>query len=1159
MKTKTKKLMFGLGLALSGYFAQAQGIDGIIVEKYYVANAADAANSAANSANPLLIAGQSVTYRVYVDMAAGWKFSLLKGNANHPLKIATTTAFYNDPNNGVEIGAQGISGANIKKNTVHMDSYLTTGGVSAGKVAVIEAEDTDGSLGNTQNILQNNPGGLYGLPINSGTGIVASTIARDGLINGTAPVPTAVGFGGAGTPSDVFIDNAAVGTFSTTNGAMSALGGAFGFGPNNTMLLGQFTTDGVFTFELNIQLINPSGTAVEYVASAPIAGETVFPGLTLLPPAPPIVAIGGPANLITGNVGTYTATATDLGTVTSVQFQVDGVNSGAAITGSVGATYSLNYTGVTGTHTISLIATDNDLLTGTASQVVTVAANQAPTSIVTVSSPNFVVGDVVSFTVTASDVDGTVVSKFAEIDGVSVGVTAGPVSTYTALATLGVHSIRAKATDNLGLTNPAYSAVVNYTVAANVPPTAVIVTPSTGTSYLAPAVASVSATATDVDGTVSSVVFLVNGVPTQTATVAPYTFAYTTSTLATGPIVLTVRSTDDRGAVTLSTPVVINVSDPNALPYTVVTTTATCLPPTFCLPIAAASTYTVNDVIGYDFTLNYDITKVSPTGTITIYNNLITSSFVEVASFNDAINGKLNISLFLNATAPANAEFNGTGDLICVEFAKTAGFASGVDNALFSITNLEESYFTGVQPKLASNGEFKTSKDTTFNASLRFWSNQEPIRYDVASPSTYLKTDIYGATAGCVTNTLVAAVQTNTLGNFTHNLVNGQSISIERDIINTTNVITVVNSQDAFIGKRVTLSIPTQTINIFQALALDVNLDGKISAGDVSQIQQRLALIIGEFKQAWNHNAAGVSDGRPSKDWVFVDSLRLQNDPAYAVSSTFPLDNGVGFSKIRVPVTPFCLPATVTNYSVCPLVTPETYKGVMVGDADGSYALVLADGSIKRTAKSTDKVIFDLSNARVNGNTVDVPVSFESAEEVHAIDFNLNFDETKLSLNTVLDNIVDNQMSSVYHLNPNDRTLRYGAYTLNEFEAKQPIVSVRFDAENGEISSDDLSGVVGLLNGRVVDVTFVGSINKDVINNNVSIYPNPTSGLLNVLASENSTVQLMDVTGKEVLLQTTVNAYEKQEINVSNFANGVYMMKIFNNNSVTVKKVVLNK
>ena len=143
MKTKTKKLMFGLGLALSGYFAQAQGIDGIIVEKYYLPNAADVANATSNGATVPLTAN-SVTYRVYVDMAAGWKFSLLKGNSFHNLKINTTTQFYNDPNNGVVVGAQATSTLNVRKNTVMIDSWLTTGGTAVGKVGVIESQDADG-------------------------------------------------------------------------------------------------------------------------------------------------------------------------------------------------------------------------------------------------------------------------------------------------------------------------------------------------------------------------------------------------------------------------------------------------------------------------------------------------------------------------------------------------------------------------------------------------------------------------------------------------------------------------------------------------------------------------------------------------------------------------------------------------------------------------------------------------------------------------------------------------------------------------------------------------------------------------------------------------------------------------------------------------------
>ena len=1150
MKTTRKKIILGLGLALCGTFAKAQvGLEGIIVEKYYVANAADAANASNNGSLVPLVAGQSVTYRVYVDMATGWKFSLLKGNANHPLKITTSTAFYSDPSNGVEIGAQGISAANSKKNTVLIDTWLTAGGVSAGKVAVVEAEDTDGSNGNTQGILQNNPGGVYGLPINIGTTVNAG--AKDGLIAGTAAVPTTLGFGGAGTPSEIFQD-AVGGSFIVTNGAMSILGGGLGFGPNNKMLIGQFTTDGVFGFELNVQLINPSGTAVEYVANNPQAGETVINGLTLAPNTPPTVNIGGPSNVITGNVATYTATASDAdGTVTGVQFKVDGVNFGSV---QAGPTYSINWTSVVGTHTISATATDDDLDASTATTIVNVANNQAPTATV-IATPTAVVGDIVAATVNAGDVDGTVASVEFFVDNVSFGIDNSAPFSFNWSAVVGAHTFKARATDNLGLVGP-FSAIANISVANNNPPTAAITAPLNNSSYLAPAVVSITATATD-DESVAQVVLFVDAVPTATvAGAGPYVFSYTTSTLAIGSRVLTVRSTDNRGASTLSSPVTIIVTDPNALPYEVVSTKQTCLPTTFCIPVAAAATYTVNDVIGYDVVLNYDPNKITPTGNITVYNDLITSSYVETA--NTFTNGTMNIAAYFSASAPANAEFNGTGKLFCVEFTKTANFAS-VDTAVVSVSSLQESYYTGIAPKLVSSGKFTTYKDTTFTGALKFWSDGQPIKYDVAQPNNYLITNVYGTSSVCATNTAVA-VQPNLTGNFTYNLINGQSINIDRDILNSTSVFFAVTANDAFIGKRVALSNPSQTLSVFQAIALDVNIDGVISAGDVSQIQQRNVLVIPEFRQAWNYNNAGVSNGQKSKDWVFVDSLRLQNNPAYQVSSTFPADNGTGFSKSRVPVTPFCLPVTVSNYANCPLITSETYKGIMLGDADGNYANLTNDGLIKRESANGDKVIFDLSNAIVNGNTVDVPVSFESSESVHAINFAFNFNEDKLTLNDVVKNTADSEMSSIYHLNENDRTLRFSAYTLNNFEAKQPVVSVRFETVNGSISAEDLKGTVGLLNGNQVHVAFKGalSVNKPV-NNTVSIYPNPTAGLLNVVTSENATVQLMDISGQEVLLETTVNAYEKQEINVSDFANGIYIMKVSNNNSVTIKKIVLNK
>ncbi len=1144
MKTQTKKIILGLGLALCSSYSQAQGIDGIIVEKYYVANAADVANATANGATTALIAGQSITYRVYVDMAAGWKFSLLKGNSFHNLKITTTSTFYNDPNNGVVVGAQATSTLNVRKNTVMIDSWLTTGGTAVGKVGVIESQDADGSLGNAQSILANNPGGVYGAPIN-GVG------AADGMINGTTVAPTVLGFG---TATDLF-DQTPGGSFLVNNGAMSALGGALGYGPNNTMLLGQFTTDGVFGFELNIQLINPSGTAVEYVASNPQAGETVFAGLTLAPNNPPTVSVTSPlngANVITGSAVSITANAADIdGTVSSVQFFVDGTSIGT----DNSSPYTASYTATVGSHTITAKATDNiGDFTTSSNVVINVANNQAPT--VTISSPTTaVVADVVTFTSNASDVDGTISQVEFFVDNISIGIDNSTPFTKNWSAIVGSHSIKATATDNLGATST--SSIANINVVNNIPPTAAITLPLNGAAFTAPQLVTINASATDADGTVTQVEFFVNNASIGTDLTSPYTYTWTS---VIGAANITVKSTDDKGAVTTSAILALTIADPNALPYSIGSIKQTCLQSAFCLPVAAATTYSVNDVIGYDITLNYDKTKVTPTGTITVNNALINPTYVDISNVIDAVNGIINISAYFNANAPASAEFNGVGNIFCVEFTKNGTFNS-VDTAIFSISSLQESYFTGVSTKLVSNGKYTTYKDSLFNASLKFWANGSPISYNSANPNDYLITNVFGSNSSCVTNTLVA-VQPALDGKFTYNILNGGNVSIQRDVLGTTSIQSVVNGFDALLGRKLLLNDPTFIPSVYQIVALDVNIDGYVSAGDVSQINQRAVLAIPEFKQAWNYSTSGVSNGQKSKDWLFIDSLRVINNPAYTISGTFPLNNLIGYSKSKVPSVPFCLPVTVTGLGTCPLITSEVYRGVMLGDVNGSFQSIANDGLIKRTTNNGDKVVFDLSKAIINGSSVDVPVYAVSATPVNALDFSLKYDNSNLAFNNVANYASTTEALS--HLNSNDQTLRFTSNSLTPFNVSQSVVSIRFDMADGMINATDLNSLVGYLNGEEVNVEVI-NMNTVGINNltsnskEVSVYPNPTNGILNIVAIEDCTVQLLDVAGKQVLLQTSINANETQSINVDQFANGVYFLRIFNNNFITNKKVILNK
>ncbi len=78
-------------------------------------------------------------------------------------------------------------------------------------------------------------------------------------------------------------------------------------------------------------------------------------------------------------------------------------------------------------------------------------------------------------------------------------------------------------------------------------------------------------------------------------------------------------------------------------------------------------------------------------------------------------------------------------------------------------------------------------------------------------------------------------------------------------------------------------------------------------------------------------------------------------------------------------------------------------------------------------------------------------------------------------------------------------------------------------------------------------------IDNVVSENNVSIYPNPSNGLVHVLVSENSVVKVIDLTGK---ILETHNAVAGSEVNFTQSA-GMYFIQVENSNGTSVHKVVI--
>ncbi len=1034
-----KKYLIGLCLLLSGTFVKSQGLEGIVVEKFYVSNAADGTGSVGT------LPTGSVTWRFYVDMAPGYIFQAAYGDGNHLLRFQTSTTFFNNEDRG-STNANAIGFNFIDDNTVMLDSYLSAGATCSNRLGVLKSEDDAvGQVVNSNGLLQHADPSA-GIPLTS----------RDGQ-TGTAGTPSA--FTELGLPSALSVLDATSGAgsiLSTNNGSWASLAGASGPTATNRVLIAQITTDGVLQFELNVQIRSALNVVENYVASSPVGTEQLFAGLS-----------------------------------------------------------------------------------GTLNQ-----ANASPTISITAPTAGsaYLTGDPVTIDATAADADGTVTNVQFLVDGVVVGSDATAPYSFTWTSTVGSHSLTARATDDLGAQTT--SAPVGIIVGSVIAPTVAITSPTSGSTFVLGDVVNITANANDADGTVTQVEFFVNGVSVGVDATTPYAFAWQS---VVGNSSLTAVATDDDNATATSAPISISVFDSSSA-YVISTSSNPCSANTLCLPIVAITP--VNDVIGYDIVLDYDKTKVLPSGVVTVGNALINPAITSTANSIDNANGKMYISVFFNASAPITAEFNGSGQLLCVEFTRTAGF-SAVDTAAFSVSSLQESYFNGVLPKVVSPGEYITYQESDYTSNLKFWFDGSPIRYNPAVPTDYVITNIYGSNLTC-TSISATAVQPDLAGNFTYDIANGPSIDIRKDIPATTSVQPVVNGFDAFLTRRVLINDPTYIPSVYSLIAMDVNIDGVVSAGDLSQINQRAVLIIGEFRQAWNYSAGGVSNGELSKDWLFVDQTTLNSDPSFVISSNYPFpDVTGGYEKSNVPVLDFCIEVPVFTSPSCSVFGIESYTGILMGDVNGNYATVVPNGAFRSAA--SDKMVFDLTKAVVENGVIEVPVYATAAETVNSLDFAMMFNGSKMSFKEVRTN--ESNLESLSFFNTADQALRFTSYSLESIDLTKSVGSVVFETAS-ELTAEDFNSIEAFINGERVAAEVIGNraAVSDVM---VNVYPNPASSSINVLLSEDASVEIFDMNGKVVVSESGVKAFEKYSINTQHLAKGVYTLKASNAGFVTVQKVVI--
>jgi len=259
------KKLIGLYFLIALFFGTTvnaqSGLENIIVEKYYISTAKDTVG--ADSVGYLPIG--SVTYRIFADLLPVYRLQAVYGVPEHELRVETTTRFYNTAV-GDGRSANDIQPLQLVKGTLLLDSWVSMGAAALDYQGVLKIDDDSvKSYGasNNQGLLKNNDPQL-GVPLTE----------KDGMKY--LRYQPATQYYNLEEDLKIFEyphRNAFKGLFSTRDGAWASYGGSVGAQPENRILIAQLTTDGVLSFELNMQLAVPNGGVEKFVARNPGEGE----------------------------------------------------------------------------------------------------------------------------------------------------------------------------------------------------------------------------------------------------------------------------------------------------------------------------------------------------------------------------------------------------------------------------------------------------------------------------------------------------------------------------------------------------------------------------------------------------------------------------------------------------------------------------------------------------------------------------------------------------------------------------------------------------------------------------------------------------------------------------------------------------------------------
>lgn len=322
----------------------------------------------------------------------------------------------------------------------------------------------------------------------------------------------------------------------------------------------------------------------------------------------------------------------------------------------------------------------------------------------------------------------------------------------------------------------------------------------------------------------------------------------------------------------------------------------------------------------------------------------------------------------------------------------------------------------------------------------------------------------------------------------------------------------------------------------YKHIAADINQSGTITVFDLVLIQRAILGL--------NNNFPGNAAWRfIPRDYEFIDPNN-------------PLDED--------------FPESITLTNVAENITGQDFVAVKI--ADVSYNVPGSSLTTIGTSRNDNQLTLNLANQSFEmGDIIEIPITSEDLSNISGFQLELDFATTDL----MLADIQGNKSIGLDANNIGLKRINQGKIQMSwispnvEFTQASPLFTLQFKAK----TSGELSDVLQLTNRYLTSEAYttnleVGKVQLVFGENDLattaplSIYPNPSTGILNVdfanPADEKVQLGLYNLTGQLVKEWNNITDTSIQ-LDLNNHLNGTYLVILRKADGVEVKRLVLNR